>query len=215
MVTGERTSAGRQPEEQEFLPGLDVTPILLREMKQSDREVVDQLWRTRFDQSTEDVDWVFDRLQNPELHIRGVIATLDTEIVGFGVAFPSRGEVIEQQIYPEYITGLPEIVGMFHIGVVDEEHESEGIGRRLFQDRLNYFQRLGVNSYIGTAWLRPNGHSSAALFEDFGFSSVGEFENFYSEDRDCPECGPGERCHCTARIYVYPDPAAESIEVTM
>lgn len=196
------------------MPGLGATPTVLREMNEADREPVERLWFERFDHDPDGVDWVFDHIDGDERPLRGVVAKNGADIAGFGVAFPAYKEAVEQDYYDGQLSGVPGDTGVMHMGIVDEAYESQGIGRRLFQDRVNYLEQFPIQAYIGTAWLRPDGHSSAALFEDFGFTSVAEVESFYTDARECAVCGRDQTCDCDARIYVYPDEAAANVEVT-
>jgi ribosomal protein S18 acetylase RimI-like enzyme len=197
------------------IPGLGPTPTLLREMEERDRDAVERLWFDRFDHDPEGVDWVFNQLDRENFKIRGVVATRGTEIVGFGVAYPYNKEAVEERYYGGILSGLPKNAGIFHMGVVAEGYESKGIGTQLFQDRVDYLSRFRPHSYIGTSWIRPDGHSSAALFEKFGFTAVAEISDYYSEGRECAACGPDEECQCSARIYVYPEDVAANVEVSI
>ena len=98
--------------------------------------------------------------------------------------------------------------GWLSFGVVDPAWRGQGIGRRLFDRRLEWLRSEAVDMVFGLGWER-DGDSSRPLFESRGFVPVQRFEAYYgSEDAPrtaCPDCGvwPSDdsRCRCATTLW--------------
>jgi hypothetical protein len=60
-----------------------------------------------------------------------------------------------------------------------------------------------VDEAVTVVWVRPDHEANLELVEHYG-ELVAEYDEYYGEGRDCPDC-PGEGyCGCTFRIYRAP-----------
>ncbi|WP_144926781.1 GNAT family N-acetyltransferase [Halorubrum salsamenti] len=90
-------------------------------------------------------------------------------------------------------------------GVVDESWRGLGLGRRLFERRLQWARDQGADMAFAFGW-EHEGRTSRPLFEAFGFIPVERFERLYEGDRNvCPECGalPSNDRTCTCAGVVW------------
>ncbi|WP_123619186.1 N-acetyltransferase [Halorubrum sp. CSM-61] len=90
-------------------------------------------------------------------------------------------------------------------GIVDAAWRGLGLGRRLFEDRLQWARDQGADMAFAYGW-EHDGRTSRPLFEDFGFVPVERFERLYEDERDvCPACGalPSNDRTCTCAGVVW------------
>lgn len=92
------------------------------------------------------------------------------------------------------------------ISAVDPAWRGHGIGRRLFEHRLEWAAEQDVDMVFAFGWERRHGRSSRPLFERYGFVPVGEFPDHYAASRDsCPDCGiwPNDdgTCRCSMTFW--------------
>ncbi|MGM0718742.1 MAG: GNAT family N-acetyltransferase [Halobacteriota archaeon] len=74
-------------------------------------------------------------------------------------------------------------------GVVDEAWRGLGLGRRLFEKRVQWARDQDVDIAFAFGWEHP-GRTSRPLFEDFGFVPFEDFDRLYEDERDaCHVCG--------------------------
>lgn len=98
--------------------------------------------------------------------------------------------------------------GWLSFGVVDPAWRGQGIGRRLFDRRLEWLRSEAVDMVFGLGWGRE-GASSRPLFDSRGFVPVQRFEAYYGSDdaprTACPDCGvwPSDdgRCTCATTLW--------------
>ncbi|WP_167837453.1 GNAT family N-acetyltransferase [Halosimplex halophilum] len=135
----------------------------------------------------------------------GFVATRVETVLGFGVVIcVSRADAVERFDVSLSEYPLGEEVAIFHASAVREGWEGNGIGSALMDARLRFARSAGVDSAVGTAWLRPHTVDSSALFEKMGFERMDTVEDFYrslDDERECPDCGTP--CECSAGIYVW------------
>lgn len=132
-----------------------------------------------------------------------VVALDSGSVVGFGAMTLCSTEYAQR--YAGFDVPLSirrEPVGILHMSAVSRTHESEGIGTKLFNIRLQYLIQNGVKSALGIAWHRKSHHDSRSLFEKFGFSQFETWERYYARTNrrgECPDCSDG--CSCSASLY--------------
>jgi GNAT superfamily N-acetyltransferase len=96
-------------------------------------------------------------------------------------------------------------VGMFKSLVVKPSARDRRIGTELGLRAIGetFVEDDRVDEAIAVAWVREHNSANLALVETYG-ELVAEYDEYYGEGRDCPEC-PGENyCGCTFRIYRAP-----------
>lgn len=90
-------------------------------------------------------------------------------------------------------------------GIVDDAWRGLGIGRRLFEDRLQWACNQGADMAFAYGW-EHDGRTSRPLFEANGFVPIERFERLYEGERDvCPNCGvwpsDDELCTCSGVVW--------------
>lgn len=195
--------AGRIPTDMEDRDEPIVLPagVELRGARAIDRREIESLWESR---TGFGISQVLDALFHDEKPVYGVVATEVETVLGFGVVICVSRDNAEERFevsLAEYSLG--EEVAIFHASAVREQWEGKGIGSALMHARLELAREAGVDSAIGTAWIRPHTVDSSVLFEKMGFEAMDTVEDFYrslDDERECPDCGTP--CECAARIYV-------------
>jgi len=91
-------------------------------------------------------------------------------------------------------------------GAVDPAWRGRGIGRRLFEERVQWADAQGADMAFAFGWERKDGPSSRPLFEASDFVPVQEFPDEYQESRtSCPDCGVWEtddnHCECSMTLW--------------
>jgi len=159
--------------------------------------------------------WSFDGdpPEHAPLQSMGVIAEHATPQgsvrVGGGIAIRIDHDTTVDELPPgsfdaETLAGDPSV--WFLLGVVDQAWRGRGIGRRLFQRRLQWARHTDAEIAIAMGWER-DGPSSRPLFERAGWVPVETIESLYAETgrTACPDCGvwPNDEaaCQCDATVW--------------
>jgi ribosomal protein S18 acetylase RimI-like enzyme len=165
-------------------------------------DAVRRLWLTRFGADEEIMDkWLADSLSEdrPE---ETFVALEAGNVLGFGVCSLAEPDYARDYIGLDVDGFEPwSPTGVLHMAAVKQGRESEGIGSKLFAERVQYLANIGAEGIMAVSWHR-DGHDSRDLFEKYHFDRVARFERYYARSHgrpDCPDCG-GE-CECTASIY--------------
>jgi GNAT superfamily N-acetyltransferase len=192
------------------MTGLDDPPVLpagveVRAAEAIDRREIESLCESR---TGFGISQVLDAVFHDEKPAYGFVATEVERVIGFGVVICLPSDDADDR-FSVPLTGYPlgEEVAIFQASAVSEQWEGNGIGTVLMDARLRLAREVGVDSAVGTAWLRPNTVDSSALFEKLGFERMDTVEDFYRSldgERDCPDCGTP--CECAAGIYVWTPP---------
>jgi len=175
--------------------------VELRAAAAIDRREIRSLWERRTGLG---ISEVLDAVVDERTAAYGFVATKVETVLGFGVVIVVPEEDADDRLsVPLAAYPLGDEVAIFHASAVREEWEGNGIGSALMRVRLRLAREAGVDSGIGTAWLRPHTVGSSALFEKFGFERVDTVPEFYAsiDDRECPDCG--DPCECSAGIYLW------------
>jgi ribosomal protein S18 acetylase RimI-like enzyme len=93
-------------------------------------------------------------------------------------------------------------IGMVTSIVVRGDRQGEGIGSRLGAVAMTetFFENPDVDLAFTVAWIREDQESNLALARYYG-EPIAEYEEYYGDARDCPECPEDDYCSCTYRIY--------------
>jgi GNAT superfamily N-acetyltransferase len=95
--------------------------------------------------------------------------------------------------------------GWLALSVVDPAWHGQGIGRKLFEYRLDWLAGQDVDMVFGYGWER-DGPSSRPLFEAYGFEPIQRLDYATMADRSaCPDCGvwpsDDEDCRCEYTLW--------------
>jgi GNAT superfamily N-acetyltransferase len=143
-------------------------------------------------------DWFPRAIDDGDPFVYGVTAVRGTTVVGFGLLGWYTAEELA-----DYLTETPDVDAAYpapvlHLGVVDEQHENQGIATRLMQARVQHAQQQDASYLWGASW-RRSGKDSAPVFERCDFQPVHHVNDYYSDRTWCPDCG--DTCTCSATIY--------------
>lgn len=165
-------------------------------------DAVRGLWQNRFGADEEIMEnWLSDSLSEdrPE---ETFVALEAGNVLGFGVCAVGEPDYARDYIALDVEGFEPwSTTGILHVAAVKRSRESEGIGSKLFAERVQYLSNIGAEGIMAVSWHR-DGHDSRDLFEKYDFDCVATFERYYSRTHgrdDCPDCD-GE-CECSASIY--------------
>lgn len=130
------------------------------------------------------------------VHLGGGLATIDT-----------ADQAIDHLPDGGFDSGalVGERNGWLWFGVVDEAWRGLGLGRRLFETRLQWARDQGAEMAFAYGW-EHDGRTSRSLFEGFDFVPVERFERLYEGERDaCPACGvwpsDDQTCRCPGVVW--------------
>lgn len=90
-------------------------------------------------------------------------------------------------------------------GVVDPAWRGRGIGREMFNRRVEWAEAQGASLAVSFGWERA-GPSSRRLFESDGWIPIQRFPDHYAENRDsCPDCGcwPSNDVDCSCELTLW------------
>jgi len=129
--------------------------------------------------------------------------------VGGGVALLLEQSLAAEELPPgnydaEELTTEPTV--WFMLGVVDQAWRGQGIGRRLFDRRMQWAKETDAKIAVAIGWER-DGPSSRPLFKSAGWVPVETIDGMYADSgRDsCPDCGvwPSDdaACLCDATVW--------------
>lgn len=130
--------------------------------------------------------------------------------VGAGlVSVHNHDEAIE--LLPEGRFDADALVGdrtaWLWFGVVDPEWRGRGIGRAMFDRRVEWAREQGASMAVAFGWERSGTlPSSRPLFESDGWIPIQRFESHYAENRDaCPdcECWPSNDVNCDCEMTLW------------
>jgi GNAT superfamily N-acetyltransferase len=91
-------------------------------------------------------------------------------------------------------------------GTVDPAFRGRGIGRALFEARLEWATAHGADMVFALGWERRNGRTSRPLFEANDFVEIPIHDGYYEGMREsCPDCGAWPNndvvCECDAVLW--------------
>ena len=130
------------------------------------------------------------------VHVGGGLATIET-------AERTIGELPDGGFDADALAG--DRNAWLWFGIVDEAWRGQGLGRRLFEQRVEWTRDQDADMAFAYGW-EHEARTSRPLFEDFGFLPVERFERLYEGERDvCPECDvrPSEDQTCTCAGVVW------------
>ena len=86
--------------------------------------------------------------------------------------------------------------------VVDEKYRGMGVSDLLMEYRLDHLKDQGFRYVKTYAWAKPDGRCNAAkLLHRHKFYNLLNIPDYYSHLVNCPHCGNGNQCRCSARVY--------------
>jgi GNAT superfamily N-acetyltransferase len=139
----------------------------------------------------------------------GVIARHEDVAVGGGVASVMDHERAVEEM-PEGRFDAEALAGERNVwlwfGVVDPAWRGRGIGRELFERRLQWASDQDASMAFAYGWERRDGRTSRPLFEAYDFVPIQRFEDHYAETRDaCPDCGawPNNDVECRCEMTLW------------
>jgi len=129
--------------------------------------------------------------------------------IGGGVALLLDHEATTDELPPgsfdaAALAGSPSV--WFLLVVVDQAWRGRGIGRRLFEHRLQWARQTDAEIALAMGWER-DGRSSRPLFERGGWVPVETIDGMYADSgrTACPDCGvwpnDGRACQCDATVW--------------
>lgn len=155
--------------------------------------------------------WMDDEPEGPEA-ATALVAEYDDVMVGHGVATIVDDEKAVD-LLPDGRFDRDALVGernaWLWFGAVDEAWRGHGIGRRLFEGRLDWARRYGVDMILALGWERRDGRTSRPLFEDNDFVPIQTIESYYATEDSlrgsCPDCGvwpsDDDLCQCDVTVW--------------
>ena len=110
-------------------------------------------------------------------------------VVNVSVGHILRETPIEVEDFP---------LSQFKVVAVDSDHQGRGIGTALSSTAMaDLFASPPVTAML---WQRDN-PANVKLAEHYSDNRLATFENYFSEDWLCPDCGFDERCACSVVMY--------------
>ncbi len=100
-----------------------------------------------------------------------------------------------------------ETVGVTKSLALRHDMQKQGIGTKLFAQRINSFKEKGAGAIYMPGWQTPGGITSIdGIARRFGFKKIETVKNFFYRDSltrgySCPVCGTPP-CRCSAVVYV-------------
>lgn len=92
-------------------------------------------------------------------------------------------------------------------GAVDPSWRGLGVGRALFQRRMEWARAHGADMAFAYGWERRGGRTSRPLFEDEGWVPIQRFDAYYAGDgrHSCPDCGawPSNDVDCRCEMTLW------------
>ncbi|WP_161973238.1 GNAT family N-acetyltransferase [Halostella litorea] len=151
----------------------------------------------------------WDNDDNPLLDSCGVVARhRDVQIGGGIVSIMDHAEAVDELPDGRFDAGA--LAGdrnaYLCFGAVDPAWRGQGIGRALFERRLEWAERHGAGMVFAFGWERHAGRTSRPLFEAYDFVPIQQFPKHYAESRDaCPDCGswPSNDVACRCEMTLW------------
>lgn len=171
-----------------------------RDLRQSDREAVLDLWERSFGEREERAtEWL--ALVEADAPATGWVGVDDAgTVVGFLVAAVGDRAFARDYLDGHPVAGaLPDRFAFIHMLGVDPGWRSTGIATALVQRSFDWGADR-VPLMLVVLWRREEAVDSGALARKFEFTHVCTLENYYVDRGACPDCD-GE-CTCTATVAV-------------
>jgi ribosomal protein S18 acetylase RimI-like enzyme len=135
-------------------------------------------------------------------------AELRKEILGFTLTCVHTYEQMdaELQVPVEDLFDREDFpMGMMKSLVVDPDARGQHVGTELGLTAVSetFVDDPRVDEAVTVVWVRPDHDANLELVEHYG-ELVAEYDEYYGEGRDCPDCPGDDYCSCTFRIYRAP-----------
>lgn len=86
--------------------------------------------------------------------------------------------------------------------VVDESFRGAGISDLLTQKRIDLLKENRYKFVRCYAWTRPDGKCNAErMLQRNKFYCVNIISDYYCNATNCPYCGNGNKCKCSAKVF--------------